>query len=116
MQTATILEWVFFLAGMIASTFLRASNVVQSSQSGIESYRHFFQVQAAPMAVRALLAIAAFATTLQAQPNIGISPALLAGIAFDSTLDKALPLMASTMRKDVPPPKTEEADSTIQGR
>ena len=106
MQPAVTI-WIFFIVAMAASTFMRASNIVQSAQSGISSYRQFFKVQGGPLAVKYLGAILAFLPMVRGIPNdlyIAIPLAVTSGYSFESLADKGLPLIVSGMRKDVPPP------------
>ena len=101
-----IVAWVFFLLAMAGSTFMRASNVVQSSQSGIQTYRHYFAVQAGPLVYKYLGAVLAFlpiAHSLPAEPYLAIQLAATTGFSFESLADKGLPLLVSGMRKDVAP-------------
>jgi hypothetical protein len=92
---------------MAASTFMRASNMIQSTQSGISSYRQFFKVQGGVLAGKYLGAVIAFLAVARGIPHdlyIAIPLAVTSGYSFESLADKGLPLLVSGMRKDVPPP------------
>jgi hypothetical protein len=124
MTHPTFWLWTLFLAGQFLSTLLRAAAVVNSTLSGINTYRHFFEVHLKLIVGRLFFASCGL-LILQGDPelfwsllnrilslNLDHVPALnpyvstgvagLYGFAADSLMDKLSGLIP-LLRREVPP-------------